>query len=129
MKQKQVQRTYGRQFGAAMAAYTVLLMGVVVATQYVPETNWNILLAALPAVPLAYGLWAYSGYLEGVDEMQRLIQTKAIVFAAGVVSILTFTYGLLESFASFPPINLLWVFPALTVAWSMGQAYYGRKYG
>jgi hypothetical protein len=129
MKQKKAQQTYNRQFSAAMVVYVISLMGVVVATRYLPETNWNILLAILPAMPMIYGIWAYSGYLEGLDEMQRLIQTKAIVFAAGVVSALTFTYGLLESFANFPPINLLWVFPALTTVWSLGQAYYGRKYG
>ena len=129
MKQKRVQRTYFGRFLTAASLYVIFLAAVVIILRYVPSTNWNILLAILPAVPLVYGIWAYSQFLDGIDELQRLIHTKSVALAAGVASILTFTYGLLESFADFPVINLLWVFPLIAVVWGIGLSYYGRKYG
>jgi hypothetical protein len=129
MDQKQVIRTYVGRSAAAMVLYIVILIAVVVLVRFLPETNWNILLAILPAIPLLYGLWSYGRFLDGVDEMQRLIHSKAIILAVGLVSVLTFTYGLLESFAGFPAISLLWVFPLLTTLWGFAHSYYAWKYG
>ncbi len=128
MSQKKVHGTYMRQFVIAMGSYVVLLVAVSTLVVYLPQTNWNILLAIIPALPLIYGMWAYSHYLSGIDEMQRLIHNRAIALAAGVTGIGTFTYGLLQSFADFPPLNLVWIFPILIVVWSFGLSFYGRQY-
>jgi len=60
--------------------------------------------------------------------LQRLIHTRAITLAAGLVGIGTFTYGLLQSFADFPAINLVWIFPLLIAIWGAGLSYYGRQF-
>jgi hypothetical protein len=128
MNQNSVHRTYMRRFVIAMGIYVVLLLGVSTLVGYLPATQWNILLSILPAIPLVYALWAYGHFLSGIDELQRLIHTKAIALAAGVVGIGTFTYGLLQSFADFPAINLVWIFPLLIAIWGAGLRYYGRQY-
>lgn len=128
MDQNKVHRTYMRRFVISMGIYIILLIGVSTLVGYLPATQWNILLAILPATPLVYALWAYGHYLAGIDELQRLIHTRAIALAAGIVGIGSFTYGLLQSFANFPAINLVWIFPLLSVIWGAGLSYYGREY-
>jgi hypothetical protein len=71
MKQKRVQRTYFGRFLTAASLYVIFLAAVVIILRYVPSTNWNILLAILPAVPLVYGIWAYSQFLDGIDELRK----------------------------------------------------------
>lgn len=91
MEQNKIHRTYMRRFVIAMSIYVILLVGVSTLVGYLLATQWNILLAILPAVPLVYAMWAYSHYLAGIDEFQRLIHTRATALAAGVVGIATFT--------------------------------------
>lgn len=128
MEQKKVHHTYMRRFVIAMGGYIVLLLAVSTLVEYLPATRWNMLLALLPAAPLIYGMWGYGRYLEGIDELQQLIHAKATVLAAGLIGIGTFTYGLLQSYADFPPINLVWIFPILIAVWGFGLSYFGRQY-
>jgi hypothetical protein len=128
MDQNKVHRTYMRRFVIAMSIYIILLLGVSTLVGYLPAGQWNILLSILPAIPLVYALWAYGHFLNGIDELQRLIHTRSIALAAGMVGIGTFTYGLLQSFADFPAINLVWVLPLLIAIWGTGLSYYGRQY-
>jgi hypothetical protein len=128
MSQKKVHKTYMRRFVVSMGLYVVLIIAVSTLVERLPATSWNIVLAILPAIPLIYAMWAYGHYLSGIDEMQRLIHIKAITLAAGVVGIGSFTYGLLQSFADFPAVNLVLIFPILIAVWGFGLSYFGREY-
>jgi hypothetical protein len=126
---QQSYKLYGRRLLGAMVSYTVLLIMV---SLLVNISSWpmqlNILLAVVPILPIMYGVWVYRLFLENIDELQQMIQMKAIVTAAGLTGILTTAYGFLQAFASFPPINLTWIFPLMIMFWGVGQLYYGRAY-
>lgn len=34
--------------------------------------------ALLPVLPIAYGIWAYTSFLRGIDELQRRIQLDGL---------------------------------------------------
>lgn len=130
MSQKAVHLSYVRRMAATSAAYIVSVFAVslLVNTVDLPRLV-RTLLAFIPMFPIIYGLWAYSKFTDQLDELQRLIQNKAIVLSAGLTGILTTSYGFLQAYADFPPIELIWIFPMMIVLWGFSQAYYERKYG
>lgn len=130
MSQKALHVTYLRRMAVTAVIYVISVFGIAL---LVNNTDLplpiTILLALLPMLPISYGLWAYNQFFNGLDELQRLIHSKAIIFAAGGTGLFTVSYGFLQSFADFPNLNLIWVFPILLVLWTFGQFFYGRKYG
>ncbi len=130
MAKRTVEITYMRRMASTAVVYVVAVMGVTLLINNVTLPFFiKVGLALLPMLPIIYGIWAYSSFVDELDELQRLIQSKAIIFAAGLTSILTIGYGFLEAYADFPTIGLLWVFPIMVFLWGLGQFIYGRTYG
>lgn len=130
MVKQTVEVTYMRRMASTAVVYVIAVMGVTLLINNATLPFFiKASLALLPMLPIMYGLWAYNAFVDEMDELQRLIQSKAIVFAAGLTGILTTGYGFLEAFADFPAIGLLWVFPVMIFLWGIGLFIYGRKYG
>jgi hypothetical protein len=58
------------------------------------------------------------------------VQSDALAMATGIVGFACLTYGFLESFAGFPPIEgaLIWVLPAITIVQGLAQVFIRRRY-
>lgn len=120
-------RTYLKEFGAAMLAYTVLLPLSLFLIQGHATTPWRIPLALLPVVPVALAFWAILRAVARMDELQRRIQFEALVVAVGGAVLLTFAYGTLQN-VGLPPLNLMFITPLLVALWGLGLALASWRY-
>ena len=123
----QATRTYLRNFGLAMAAYVVILLGVVTVLPATAGSVWRFPLVLLPIVPIGFGLRAFLNYLEQMDELQQRVQLAGIAFAAGATGMVSFVYGFLE-LAGLPRISWIWIFPMLIILWGIGVGVASRRY-
>lgn len=62
-----------------------------------------------------------------MDEMQRRIQTEAIVLAFAMTALFTFNYGFLED-AGFPRKSAFWVWPIMALFWIFAQFLFKKRY-
>ena len=123
-------KRYLREFIYSMIAYVITLVVSLLALGRFADYPLNparVIAALAPVVPIIFMILSFLKYLNGIDELQQRIQLLAIGFAAGVTSLLTFSYGFLEG-VGFPPISLLWVFPVMILLWGLGLAFISRRY-
>lgn len=120
-------RTYAKEFGGAMLAYSLLLPLSIVLIQAHPTAPWRIPVALVPVVPVALAFWAVLRGVARLDELQRRIQFEALVVAVGSTVVLTFGYGTLQN-VGLPPLNLMYITPVLVVLWSAGLVLARQRY-
>ena len=123
-------RRYLREFIYSMIAYVITLSLSLIGLGFFADYPLNaarLIVALAPVVPIVFMILSFLKYLNGIDELQQKIQLLAIGFAAGVTSLLTFSYGFLEN-VGFPPISLLWVFPVMILLWGLGLFFISRRY-
>jgi hypothetical protein len=123
-------RRYLREFIYSMLAYIITLSLSLIGLGFFADYKINaaqVIVSLAPVVPIIFMILSFLKYLNSIDELQQKIQLLAIGFAAGVTSLLTFSYGFLEN-VGFPPISLLWVFPVMILLWGLGLAFISRRY-
>jgi hypothetical protein len=121
------EKMYVRNSFVTAVAYVVLVFVSIELLKRMPDTPWQLLIAALPMLPLIFGLRSFLNHLSSMDELQQRIQLQAIGFAAGATGMLTLTYGLLEN-AGLPRLSMIWVFPLLCLLWSGASILLARRY-
>src|SRR3981081_2547846 len=84
------------EFGLALLAYLMVLVGSVTVLRANPEADWRYYVAVLPALPAALVIWIFVRALSRLDELQRRIQMQAFGFSLGTTALVTFAYGFLE---------------------------------
>ncbi len=118
-------RRYNVQLALSIGAYTVLLA---LAIFLVPDDSPTVAQRALAATPALAGLGILAAYLRffrGLDELQQLIQLKALAVGFGVAMVSALALGL----ASFPgDPSALSQFAPMTV-FSLGMAGWGVAVG
>ncbi len=118
-----------RQFTLGMTFYFVLIIGLNVLSASLQLST--PLLIALTFVPVLAALWAMLGWIKvvrGQDELQQKITGEGAHWALGLTSMLTFSYGLLESYANLPRLSMMWVVLLIGVTDVLGQAVARRRY-
>ena len=123
-------KRYLREFIYSMIAYIITLSFSLIGFHFFADYTLNaarVIVALAPVVPIIFMILSFLKYLNSIDELQQRIQLLAIGFAAGVTSLLTFSYGFLEN-VGFPPISLLWVFPVMILLWGLGLFFISRRY-
>jgi len=123
----QAGKRYGIELIGALLAYSMLLIITLRILEAEPPLLLRYLVALLPVLPVAYGMWAYRRFLQGIDELQRRIQLDGLAFAVGGTGLLTAAWGFLE-LAGMPRLPILWVFPILVWLWGLGSALAARRY-
>lgn len=86
------------------------------------------LLAAAPIAPALLMLRAQLRYVRTLDEFQRRVQSEAVLIAAALTAFASLAYGQLEDMAGFPDVSMMWVFPALCIAWSIATVFVRWRY-
>ena len=128
MKQVELMVRYTKEFILAIFAYIITLVASNSMLMNVNDASfWCIPLAIAPAIPVAFVIHAILRLLMSGDELQRKIQLLAIGFAAGITSMVTFTYGFLEGIG-FAHMSPIWILPMMIFFWGLGQAYFSRRY-
>jgi hypothetical protein len=117
--------TYRSQinFGLAMLAYLMVLVGSITVLQANPSASWRIYVALFPAVPAAVGLVIFVRGLMRLDDTQIRIQLYAFGLAVGSVALITFGYGFFEG-AGMPHLPPVYVLPIMAIFWGIGTALF-----
>src|SRR6202049_293195 len=66
------------EFGLAMLAYLMVLVGSVVVVQANPEASWRYFVVLLPVAPAAFVIWLFVGARARLGEMQKRVQMEAV---------------------------------------------------
>jgi hypothetical protein len=81
------------EFGLAMLAYLMVLVGSVTVLQANPGAGWRYVVAVLPVAPGALTVWIFIRALARLDELHKRIQMQAFGFSLGATALLTFGLG------------------------------------
>ena len=107
------------QFGLAILAYLMFLVGTVIVVGANRGVVWSYEVAALPAVPAAILIWLTVRSLSRLDEVKKRLQMQALGFSMASTALITFGYGFLEG-AGLPHLNWTFVLPLMTMLWGLG---------
>lgn len=107
------------QFGFAILAYLMFLVGSVTVVAANPSASWRYWVAILPVVPAGVVIWLTVRQLGRLDEVQKRTQMQAIGLALAATGLVTFGYGFLEG-AGLPHMSPTFVLPMMTLFWSAG---------
>ena len=107
------------QFGFAILAYLMVLLGAVTVVQANSAALWKYYLLLLPVVPAALVIWLTVRALGRLDELQKRMQMQALGFSMAGTGVLTFGYGFLEG-AGLPNLNSTFVLPVMGLLWGLG---------
>jgi hypothetical protein len=115
------------EFGLAMLAYLMVLVGSVTVLEANPTASWRYAVAVLPVLPAGLALWVFIRALARLDEMQKRIQMQAFGFSLGATALVTFGYGFLEG-VGMPHLNWTLVLPLMALLWGLGTAIFSLRY-
>ena len=115
------------QFGFALVAYLMVLVGVVTVVQANPVASWRVVVAVLPLIPAGLVIWLTVRALSRLDEVQKRTQMQALGFSLAATGLFTFGYGFLEG-AGLPHMNPTLVLPLMTLFWGLGVGVLDLKH-
>lgn len=128
---RHVSRRYLREFLPAMAAYVAVLFLSTWALRHVDATALRVLLALAPVVPMALAGRAALRFVRDSDELDRKILLEAFALAALVLTLGTFSLGLL-TIAKVVSVQagtaLVWILPAYCVLYGLFASLARRRY-
>jgi len=122
---------YQREFWPPMIAYIAIMF---LLWPLLPKLHYVWLkaaLALLPLVPVLFVVRAMVHLVLGSDELEQRIHLIGLAVAATVVSTLSLAGGFLAAagIVKLDGVILIWVWPALVLAYAMGRAWARRRYG
>ena len=115
------------QFGLAILAYLMVLVGSVTVVQANPEAQWKYLVVVLPVIPAGLVIWLTVRALGRLDEVQKRTQMQALGFSMVATGLVTFAYGFLEG-VGLPHLNSTYVLPLMAVLWGVGYVALRLRY-
>ena len=115
------------QFGFAILAYLMVLVGSITVVQANPEAAWKYYVVVLPVIPAALVIWLTVRALGRLDEVQKRTQMQALGFSMAATGLLTFGYGFLEG-VGLPHLNSTFVLPLMAVLWGLGMLVLSLRY-
>lgn len=126
---KRAGRRYMRGMMTAAALYTVVVVAGVYSIEHLHPPHWLVIVAAIaPLAPALLMLRAYLVFMREVDELQRRIQSEAMLIALATVGFSSFAWGFLEEWAQFPHVPLIWVLPAIIAVWGVALGFVRLRY-
>lgn len=118
MHQKQITRTYLREFFGAMLVYMLLLVAATKLGRPMADGMARTLALASPMIGVLLVIWAIARHFRRVDEFIRQTTLESMAIAAAVTAGLSFTYGFLET-AGYPRLSMFIVLPVMFGVWGV----------
>lgn len=115
------------QFGFAILAYLMVLVGAITVVQANRGASWQYFVVALPVIPAGLVIWLTVRALSRLDEVQKRTQMQALGFSLAATGLLTFGYGFLEA-AGLPELNATFVLPLMALLWGVGVLALSLRY-
>ena len=122
-------RRYLWEIGLASVAYVLatLAAGFIVRRMEVGDPM-RIVVALVPVLPAFGMLMAVVRHVLRSDELEQRIHSDGAMISAVTMMIVSITYGFMQSYAGFPPMNPIWLAMLGIVSWSFGAALTKRRY-
>jgi hypothetical protein len=120
-------KRYLKEFGASMAAYTVMVPVSIRLLKGHEHTPLGYTIAFLPIIPSALAMWAFMRMFRDLDELQRRIQFEAVAFSFLATCLITLTWAFQQN-AGLPRFDVSWVAPLLILLWGLGLGIAKRRY-
>jgi hypothetical protein len=135
-----VRRAYRRyfwEFGSAMILYVAMMWvrnwllfgarpGASGPMEHAPQ-GWQIVVAAMPVIPVALVLVAIVRLVRNIDEMQRRVYVESAAIAGAATALLAATYGLIEG-DFFPKLSAWWTYSVFMFGWLIASGFLCRSY-
>jgi len=122
-------RRYTLEIGGAAVIYTIAVLGVGTLVRRLAEDSiWRIPLALIPALAAIAMVMAVVRYVMRGDEMQQRVYGVGAIIALVILIAIAFTWGFLEAYAGFPPIEIFYVGMFGVVAWALAAMWVARRY-
>jgi hypothetical protein len=115
------------QFGFAIVAYLMVLVGSITLAQANRGASWQYYVVLLPVLPAAIVIWLTVRALGRLDEVQKRTQMQALGFSMAATGLLTFGYGFLEGVGA-PHVNVTFVLPLMALLWGLGTLGLSLRY-
>lgn len=115
------------QFGFAILAYLMVLVGSITVVQANGGATWRYFIAVLPVIPAALVIWLTVRAVGRLDEVQKRTQMQALGFSLAATGLLTFGYGFLEG-VGLPQVNSTLVLPLMAALWGLGTLALNLRY-
>ena len=116
------------QFWAGMIGYMILLPFSLISSTSAVEGAIRYLIAIAPAIPFFVAIHAVVKNIRSLDEFQRQVHFKSVVYALLLTGGITFTYGLLESNGLLPHLPAILISPMMIFFWGFAQIFVRRHY-
>jgi hypothetical protein len=120
-------RAYNLEFWPGIAAYAVVLTGVLLWGDLHGESPWRFVWAVLPVIP---GLWIVRAVLRHVrrsDDYQRLLMLRGLAGGFAVAMIASVTLAFLEIAGLQVPGTGWVIYGAGMLGWVFTGAFVGRR--
>ena len=117
MLEREANRKYRLELGAAMVAYIAVLFGSIYLAKPMEPGATRTLLLVSPVIPLMISIWVIARHFGRMDEFVRLRSLESFAIAGAVTAGVTFTYGFLEG-AGFPKLSMFWVWSLMGGTWA-----------
>lgn len=128
MKQNEVMKRYYKEFGIAMTMYVItVIASVSILNRFEVPQVARIIIALTPVIPTIFVIIAIMRGLRDSDELQKKVQSSAIMFSGITTGLITFGYGFLEGIG-FPKFPTIMILPMMFMLWGISLAYFWKKY-
>lgn len=114
-------------FWVYMAGYVISIIGLVMVIDGLKGSPLLWIACLIPAFFALMGLRQVFSGIMALDEMVRRIHMEAFMISAGLTTMISFTWGLLEH-AGLPPMNATWVLPMISVLYAVVLPLRARHY-
>lgn len=129
MTAKENSRRYTRRMLIVSVLYTVFTLFAGYMSRQLPEGDvLRIPLALLPVLPAAGMLYAMVSFARGLDELEQRIHLISAVIVLVTIVLGCITYGFLQAYAGFPPMNAFIVGMGGILGWSVTHPLVRRSY-
>jgi hypothetical protein len=115
------------QFGFAILAYLMVLVGSITVVQANRDSPSRYYVVLLPVIPAAVVIWLTVRALGRLDEVQKRTQMQALGFSLAATGLFTFGYGFLEG-VGLPNMNATFVLPVIALFWGLGVLALSLRY-
>jgi hypothetical protein len=117
----------------AMAIYVAVLLAVWPLAKSAAVVWHKAAYALAPVPPILYVIWLMARRVLASDELEQRTHLIGLGVAAGVASVFGIVSGFLAAANVLGPnaaaVALIWVFPLMLIAYSLGQMLAARRYG
>ncbi|MEQ8406270.1 MAG: hypothetical protein RKE49_14335 [Oceanicaulis sp.] len=122
-------KRYTRRMAIFAVVYAAAIFGVnLIDDALALSAPARVGLALIPVLPALYMVFAVISFVRDMDEVQARIIMESVLAGAAIVSLASFTYGMVRGAVELPAIEAYWYLPALAACSGLAQIVIVRRF-